>query len=91
MRYIICYDISEQKLRSRVAKYLESFAHRMQYSVFTCESSEKRMEAVRKKLLEIVHDADTPLLMIAPFCQVCAAKVWRFGEPMEKEEIYIIA
>lgn len=91
MRYIICYDISEQKIRTKVAKYLESFAHRMQYSVFGCESSEKTMESVRKELLQLTADAENPLLFIAPMCRACIEKAWMVGEPLERTELYIIA
>lgn len=37
MKYLICYDVSSDKCRRRIAKYLESFAYRMQYSVFMAQ------------------------------------------------------
>ena len=38
---IVSYDISNDKLRSKFAKYLERFGHRIQYSVFEIDNSEK--------------------------------------------------
>ena len=38
MQYVICYDISEDKIRCKVSKYLEGVARRVQYSVFVCEA-----------------------------------------------------
>ena len=33
MEVIICYDISDNKLRYKLVKYLERFAIRVQYSI----------------------------------------------------------
>jgi len=38
---IISYDISDDKLRTKFSKYLEKFGHRIQYSVFEIDNSEK--------------------------------------------------
>lgn len=91
MRYLICYDIAEQRIRTRVAKYIESFAHRIQYSVFTCESTEERMHKVKVRLFQLTEKAEQPLLYIAPMCQTCEAKVWSVGKTKEFVEICIIA
>ena len=40
MKYLICYDIAEQRIRQRVVKVLERRAHRLQYSVFVGEFKE---------------------------------------------------
>ncbi len=38
---LISYDISNDKLRTNFAKYLTRFGHRIQYSVFEIDNSEK--------------------------------------------------
>jgi len=38
---IISYDISNDKLRTRFSKYLEKYGHRIQYSVFELDNSDK--------------------------------------------------
>ena len=38
---IVSYDISNDKLRTKFAKYLSRFGHRLQYSVFEIDNSEK--------------------------------------------------
>ena len=35
--YVISYDISENKIRNKVAKILEGYGKRIQYSVFECD------------------------------------------------------
>ena len=38
---VVSYDISNDKLRTKFAKYLSRFGHRLQYSVFEIDNSEK--------------------------------------------------
>ncbi len=90
MRYIICYDISENPVRTRIAKYLESIAWRIQHSVFTCEGSEVKMHVIKKRLLELVESAEDPRLVIAPLCSACESKLWQIGEAKEPERAAVI-
>lgn len=43
---LISYDISNDKLRTRFSKYLEKFGHRIQYSVFEIDNSEKLLNNI---------------------------------------------
>ena len=43
---IISYDISNDKLRTRFSKYLEKYGHRIQYSVFELDNSDKILNNV---------------------------------------------
>lgn len=45
MRVVICYDVSDDRLRYRLGKYLERLAVRIQYSVFY---GDLQMEQVQK-------------------------------------------
>ncbi len=38
---LISYDISNDKLRTQLSRYLEKFGHRLQYSVFEIDNSDK--------------------------------------------------
>ena len=38
---VISYDISDDKLRNNFSKYLTRFGHRIQYSVFEIDNSER--------------------------------------------------
>lgn len=38
---LISYDISDTKKRSRFSKYIQKFGHRLQYSVYEIDNSEK--------------------------------------------------
>ena len=91
MQYLICYDIRENKIRTKVMKYLESFAWRVQYSVFSCENTEKRMIRVKQKILELTEKSEKCMVMIVPMCSSCQAKVWQKGEPLESAPRCIVA
>ena len=43
---VISYDISNDKLRTVFAKYLSRFGHRIQYSVFEIDNSDRILENI---------------------------------------------
>lgn len=43
---VISYDIASDKLRTKFAKYLSRFGHRIQYSVFEIENSSKLLNNI---------------------------------------------
>jgi len=90
MKYIICYDIKEDRVRARVVKYLEARALRVQYSVFTCRASAVKMEEMRTELLRLLRTANAPLLLIAPLCRVCEQAVWMHGKPLEEDVPFLV-
>jgi len=50
MRYIIAYDISNNKLRNRLVKILEKYGERTQYSVFEFDLTEKEFKNLVSEL-----------------------------------------
>lgn len=53
--YLICYDIAEDPKRlSRVARYLEKFAFRVQYSVFVGSFFEHSLAGVLRGLERLI-------------------------------------
>lgn len=54
--YLICYDIAEDPKRlNKVARYMERFAHRVQYSVFVGQFNERSLAAVLRGLNRIIE------------------------------------
>ena len=43
---LLSYDISEDKLRTQFAKYISKFGHRIQYSVFEIDNSNRVLENI---------------------------------------------
>lgn len=91
MRYMICYDITENRVRGRVAKILEKIGRRLQYSVFCVEITEKECQGLRQELLRLTESSKKSLLMIIPLCSSCYSRIWIEGKPLEQEESYVVA
>ena len=58
MKYLIGYDIQSNRVRSKVAKYLEGKGLRIQYSVFLVDGDEKLAREIRIKLQELTADEE---------------------------------
>lgn len=48
--FLVSYDISDNKLRVKFAKFLSKFGHRIQYSLFEIKNSERVLDNIRVKL-----------------------------------------
>jgi CRISPR-associated protein Cas2 len=86
MIYLITYDISARKPRSRMAMYLESIGRRLQKSVFLCDLTVKQMETARKKIKAYAEVNDDDVLII-PLCNGCQGKIRKLGQPVERFRI----
>ena len=67
MSVIICYDVSNNRLRYALAKYLERFGNRVQESVFVAELGTTQIFQMKesiKKLLEKEPKASSIFLRI---------------------------
>jgi CRISPR-associated endoribonuclease Cas2 len=64
IRYLVSYDISDPKRLRRVARALEGFGVRLQYSVFECPLDEMRIAMLKAALQPILkHDEDQVLFV----------------------------
>ena len=50
MLYLICYDIPDDRSRKKVAYLLEWYGIRVQYSVFECHLSAKKVKELQRRL-----------------------------------------
>jgi CRISPR-associated protein Cas2 len=64
IRYLVSYDICEPHRLRRVAKVLEGFGARLQYSVFECALDDLRLAELKTALdPEINYDEDQVLFV----------------------------
>ena len=76
---VVSYDISNDKLRTKFAKFLSKFGHRLQYSVFEIDTSERlltNIEAEIKNQFERKF-GETDSIMIFRLSNTC--KITRYG------------
>ncbi|MCI8837812.1 MAG: CRISPR-associated endonuclease Cas2 [Hungatella sp.] len=85
--YIVSYDIASDRLRNRIARTLEGYGRRVQYSVFECELSEKRYKELYEKLLKLTDSMTDGSIRFYPICQNCQKKKLVIGIPEETDNI----
>lgn len=62
-RYLVAYDISDDRRRARVATCLQAYGDRVQYSVFVVDIRPARLVRLRTKLEQLIDvKADSVLL-----------------------------
>lgn len=78
MFYSICYDIRDDRRRIKIAKMLEGFGERVQYSVFEANLEPKELDRLRRRAMSILHPEED-LLRIYPLCAQCVERVEILG------------
>ncbi len=84
--YIVSYDISNDKLRNKIAKLLEGYGRRVQYSVFECEISGKHFQRLRGELAELMTGSEDAGIRIYTLCGKCEKKILIIGEDAAHQE-----
>jgi CRISPR-associated protein Cas2 len=80
MLYLIAYDISSDRRRTKVHKTLSGFGHWTQYSLFECYLSEKEYLQLRTRLDKILSESSDSVRFY-PLCASCITKVETVGSP----------
>ena len=87
---IISYDISKDKLRNKFSKYLSKFGHRIQYSVFEIDNSNKFLVNIlcdiENKFSKCFSDEDS----IYIFKLSSSCEIIRYGYAKHEEDDYFI-
>lgn len=55
-RYLIAYDVPDDRRRARIAAKLASYGDRVQYSVFVVDVRPARLVRLRRALLSLMDD-----------------------------------
>jgi len=63
-RYLVTYDISDDKRRDRVFKTLRDRGDHVQFSVFLCELNAREYALLKGELLQYVHHKDDQVLLL---------------------------
>jgi len=65
IRYIVSYDIAHPKRLRRVAKLMEGYGTRIQYSVFECALDELKLEQLKADARQELNTAEDQVLIIS--------------------------
>ena len=91
MKYLITYDIENNKRRKKVSDELEAFGYRVNYSVFECELNKTKFNKLVKTSEEII-DKKSDSLRLYHLCESCIPKSFELcnrEEIFEKKEYFI--
>lgn len=88
--YLIAYDISSDKRRTKVHKILCGFGQWTQYSFFECFLTDKELIGLRHRL-DSVLKADEDNVRIYRICAACQGKAETIGSSPPKEDtVYLL-
>ena len=90
MRYLICYDIPDDKTRDNIVNYLERFAWRVQYSVFSCRLETAQAARVWKDLSAIAAATEGNSILMVPLCKSCEKNLQLSTKPLEEEKGFLV-
>jgi len=79
MRYLICYDVTENKARARLVRVLEGQAYRVQKSVFEGFFSAEEIDKLKSHCRKLI-DEKTDTLRFYPLCERCEGRMEGFGQ-----------
>ena len=87
---IVSYDISDDKLRTRFSKYLTKFGHRIQYSVFEIENSNKLLNNIVCDIDNVFSKQFSEEDSVYIFKLSSSCEVKRYGYAKHEEEDILI-
>ena len=82
--YIVAYDISSDKRRTKVHKVLSGFGQWTQYSLFELFIADKELVLLQNKLEKILN-AEKDSVRFYPLCAACLKLVETVGSELPKE------
>ncbi len=88
--YVIAYDISDDKRRTKIHDTLEGFGRWTQYSLFECWLTKKQMLMLQTRLARYLNQSEDSVRFYA-LCASCVSKVETVGGDKPKDElVYVV-
>lgn len=87
---VVSYDISDDNLRTRFSKYLSKFGHRLQYSVFEIDNSQRIIDNIVSDLKNKFEKRFTQSDSVIIFKLSSSCEVLRFGYAKNDEKTFLL-
>lgn len=87
---VVSYDISDDKLRTKFSKYLSRFGHRLQYSVFEIDNSQRIIDNIVTDITNRIEKNFTQEDSVIIFKMSSSCEVLRFGYAKNDEKNFIV-
>ncbi|GAB1512563.1 CRISPR-associated endonuclease Cas2 [Actinophytocola sp. KF-1] len=79
MTMLICYDVSRDSARAKIAAYLQQWGDRIQRSVYICAIAPDKLTEVTNHLTTFIDPA-TDAVHILPACGTCWTRLVVLGQ-----------
>lgn len=64
-RYLVAYDISDDRRLRRVFKIMNGFGDAIQYSVFVCDLSDVEKWKLKDRLVDVIHHREDRVVFVS--------------------------
>jgi len=89
--FLVSYDICDPKRLPKVAKLMEGYGSRVQYSVFECILTERQFQELQRRLKRLIR-VETDSVRFYRLCESCRAEITIMGQgTVSGNELYFIA
>jgi CRISPR-associated protein Cas2 len=91
MRFVVCYDIADDRRRERVAAALLDYGSRVQESVFLA-TLDAALHARMVERLSQLADVAADSVFVFPLCRSCGSRVTVIGAAHlpEEQDFYVL-
>ena len=80
----VIYDISDDRIRGRVAQICKGYGlYRVQKSAFLGDLNKNELDAIALECEELIEESDS--IFVFPLCDDCFKKIKLIGEGFDKE------
>ncbi|NET32726.1 MAG: CRISPR-associated endonuclease Cas2 [Cyanothece sp. SIO1E1] len=90
MYFVVSYDISDDKRRTKIHKALTSYGQWMQYSVFECDLTATQYAKLRNRLNQLIKPEEDSVRFYS-LCECCKGKVERIGGETLRDDMVFFA
>ena len=93
-RWLVAYDVPDDRRRTKIANLLEDYGDRVQYSVFEIFASSEELQRMIVRMKGVIEENEDSIRLY-PACESCVKKVRILGtgesiEPWFDPEIYVL-
>jgi CRISPR-associated protein Cas2 len=78
LSYVVCYDVPDDGRRTRLARVLDGYGRRVQYSVYEAVLDRVLFDNLLGRIVSVI-DAGTDRVAIYPVCAACAGRRLALG------------
>lgn len=92
MFVLVSYDIPDDRRRTRLARVLQDYGDRVQYSVFECDLSPVQLTRLLREVGSVM-EAKADSVRVYRLCVSCVGQIVVLGQavpPVQDPEVFIV-